>query len=479
MKPSLLKRMFVSIAFILISVFLIALLIGRAFLESYFIENKLSELQPQMEIIADDIGTNGYSSTRLSELGFIIKAYDLHSKEMDAFTDQSSLSRKERKLNLPFTEEDIQQAIKPYVSKILSGGQVAIITNLEVFGGDSILIGQPIRSEGHLIGGLFLIKLVSDYSSAQTGFYFTIILTASLALILTLYIIYRVIRSMINPILDMTSSSEAMARGEYGVRVQETGYGELGDLARSLNILTSQLEQNHQASLKLEQVRRDYVANVTHELRTPLASIRAMSETLCDNMLVDEEGKQRFYHSILHESLSLQRLINDMLELSRLQSGSSAIQKVNTSPAQLMERLSTRFTVLAEDMDIRFTITENAYHMPDFFGHEDRIEQVFTILLDNAFKFTEPEGKVTIDANWNDTCIYLSVTDTGMGIDMEDLPYVFERFYKSDKSHAGPGTGLGLSLAKEILTQLNESISVEATGTGTRFIFTLHRSIKS
>ena len=280
---------------------------------------------------------------------------------------------------------------------------------------------------------------------------------------------------MIDPIKAMTNSSIAMAKGNYNVRVPDNGYGELGELATTFNVLASRLEQNHLAAVRLEQARRDYVANVTHELRTPLASIRAMSETLNDKMLHDEEEKQRFYHSILIESIRLQRLIDDMLELSSLQSGSAAIQKSIVNPSRILERIHNRFSILAEDLEIDLSITDRAWTMPDFYGHEDRIEQVITILLDNALKYTDTDGSVTLDASWDEEVITVSVSDTGMGIKEENLPYVFDRFYKSDKAHAGSGTGLGLSLAKEILVRLNETIQVESSAQGSRFFFTLHR----
>jgi signal transduction histidine kinase len=318
---------------------------------------------------------------------------------------------------------------------------------------------------------------VKEYTSARAGFYATFIVTAALALAFTLYVIYRVLRPIIKPLQVMTASSNAMAKGNFEVRVPANGYGELGDLAKSFNTLAANLEQNRKAAMTLEQLRRDYVANVSHELRTPIAAIRAMSETLCDDMLPDEEQKQKYYHSILYESIRLHRLINDMLELSRLQSGSAAIEKTLTSAGPILDRIETRFGILAEDWDIRFTITERARQMPPFWGHADRVEQILVILLDNAFKFTEAEGSVTLDASCSGEVITVTVSDTGKGIAEDDILYVFERFYKSDKSHSSAGTGLGLSLAKEIITKMDETIGVESVdGSGSRFFFTLHES---
>lgn len=475
MRKSLLKKLFINISFVLALSFIICSLLGKTVMQDYFLKSKLKELQPQMELIAESIGASGHASTHLLREGFAIKAYDLQSQEMDVF-GETSISEEDLPSNLPRIEDDIQNAVKPYLPKIIEGEQIAKITKLH--GGievQSVLIGQPIVQNGQVIGGLFLIRPVSELTSALAGFTYTFMLSACLVFLFTLFILYRVIKPMIYPMKAMTSSSIAMAKGDYNVRVPENGYGELGELAATFNVLASRLEQNHMAAVKLEQVRRDYVANVTHELRTPLASIRAMSETLNDRMLHDEEEKQRFYHSILVESIRLQRLIDDMLELSRLQSGSAALEKSMVNASLIIERINRRFSILAEDVEIHFTITDRAWNIPDFYGHEDRVEQVITILLDNALKYTDQDGSVILDASWDEEVITVSVSDTGMGIQEEDLPYVFDRFYKSDKSHAGSGTGLGLSLAKEILVSLNETIQVESDARGSRFFFTLHR----
>lgn len=477
MKHSILRRLFVMISAVLIITFFIAIVAGKYVLQYYYLYTKIAELKPQMMAIARDIGQTGQSPTDLAEQKFVIKAYDMQNQVMDVFVNGFARRGGNESSHRFFSEEVIRRTADPFISRVLAGKEMATIAKTPEMGGNSIILGTPIRNgSGATIGTLFIIKPVEDYETARAGFYLTFILMAGLALAVILLIIYRVLHPMIKPIQVMTASSDAMARGNYELRVPENGYGELGELAKSLNILAGSLEQNRKAAQMLEQLRRDYVANVSHELRTPIAAIRAMSETLCDRMLPDEEEKQKYYHTILHESIRLQRLINDMLELSRLQSGSMALERSLTRAAPILERVGTRFSILAEDLDISFTITDRALAMPEFWGHGDRVEQVLVILLDNAFKFTDSEGSVMLDAEWNEELITVMVTDTGCGIGEEDKPYLFDRFFKSDKSHSGAGTGLGLSLAKEIVTRLGETIGVEAAaGGGSRFFFTLHR----
>ena len=224
---------------------------------------------------------------------------------------------------------------------------------------------------------------------------------------------------------------------------------------------------------RLEQTRKDYVANVSHELRTPLSAVRGLTEALSDGLIKTEEDRARYYGYILHECLRLSRLIDDLLELSRLQSGTEAMEPARLNVTELVEEMPMRYETLAEEKGIAFT-TEPAQNCPEAWANADRIEQILTILLDNAFKFTPTEGRVWIETEAVQNKILVRVRNSGDGIAPEDLPHVFERFYKADKAHTGGGTGLGLSIASEILQRMGESITVSSVpGQTTTFSFTL------
>ncbi|MBZ4663036.1 MAG: hypothetical protein JG776_718 [Caloramator sp.] len=224
----------------------------------------------------------------------------------------------------------------------------------------------------------------------------------------------------------------------------------------------------------LEKTRREYVANISHELRTPIASLRAMSETLLDGMINDEQEKQRYYQIMLIESIRLQRLINDMLELSKLRSGNAYLEKSTVDISKLINLVYQKFDGIADDLGIELKLKNHIKNLPLTYTNAERIEQVLIILLDNAFKFTQEGGVVTISSNIDNEKVIISVEDTGEGIKKEDIPYIFERFYKADKSRITQGTGLGLAIAKQIIEALDEKIWVESTiGKGTKFSFTI------
>lgn len=229
---------------------------------------------------------------------------------------------------------------------------------------------------------------------------------------------------------------------------------------------------------RLEQTRRDYVANVSHELRTPLTAMRALVEPLRDGMVSTDQDRQRYYGIILQEIIRLSRLINDMLELSRLQAGNLAMPISTINLEQLLRDLADRVSLQAEDAGLTFELPTKLAGCPPVRGNPDRIEQVLIILVDNAIKFTPAGGRVSISVDWNERQVLISVADTGSGILPEDIDYVFERFYKADKAHQQPGTGLGLAIAREILSQMGQTITVRSQpGQGAVFTFTLAREL--
>ena len=225
---------------------------------------------------------------------------------------------------------------------------------------------------------------------------------------------------------------------------------------------------------RLEQTRRDYVANVSHELRTPLTAMRALLEPLRDGLIKTEEQRQQTYNVVLRETMRLTRLVSDMLELSRLQSGKASLSRSRFAPAPLFELIRETYSAYAEDYQQTF-VYDVPSALPDVIGNPDRTQQVLIALLDNAFKYSPEDGVVTLSAAIDADVIRVTVRDTGIGISEDDLQHVFDRFYKADKSHSGRGTGLGLAIAYEIMQQLGEEMTVHsALGEGSAFSFTLH-----
>lgn len=213
---------------------------------------------------------------------------------------------------------------------------------------------------------------------------------------------------------------------------------------------------------RLEQTRRDYVANVSHELRTPLTAMRGLLEPLTDGMVTDPEDQKRYQEILLRQTMRLSRLINDMLELSRLQAGTTTIEQRPMSLIDLAREVADNYAPVIAGNGQHLETRGFDETIPDVWGNADRVEQILVILLDNAMKFTPKDGVITIGVAGRDDHADVFVADTGCGIDARDVEHVFDRFFKEDRAHQGQGTGLGLSIAREIAEQLQYRLSVES-----------------
>ena len=230
---------------------------------------------------------------------------------------------------------------------------------------------------------------------------------------------------------------------------------------------------------RLERTRFEYVANISHELRTPLANMRGLSEGLRDGLVTDEQERQRYYGIIVDEVQRLSRLVNDLLELSGLQSNPAAFEMERVQPTELMFELFDLNKQMFSEKQQALLLDIPQEDLPDIITNEDRLSEVLTILLDNAHKYTPAGGKITLGAqvvttDGLETGIRFFVRDTGIGIDEEAQRHIFDRFHQADKSHASKGSGLGLSIAREILLKMQVEISLKSTpGEGSEFSFVL------
>ncbi len=258
-------------------------------------------------------------------------------------------------------------------------------------------------------------------------------------------------------------------------------------LQATLTPLISETKENQGAvcvlqditeAVALEQTRRDYVANVSHELKTPVTNMRMLSETLLDGLIQDPQEIRRSYGTLLRESMRLSRLINDLLELSRLQSGTLYLERHKTDPNTLLEQIEMQYQPMADEVGLQFKLEFPKGPCPEVYTNADRASQIIVQLISNAIHYT-PEGTITLSADYDADKVYVHVKDTGVGISQEDLPHIFDRFYKVDRSHSSGGTGLGLSIAREIVNQMKETLTVTSQlGEGSEFTLSLERYAK-
>jgi two-component system phosphate regulon sensor histidine kinase PhoR len=224
---------------------------------------------------------------------------------------------------------------------------------------------------------------------------------------------------------------------------------------------------------RLEMIRQDFISNISHELRTPIASVKALAETLNEGAIEDPSVAKDFLSRINVEADKLAQMVQELGELSSIESGEAPLQKRHINIADAIEHAADRLRAQSDRAGLNLDINILSA-LPEVIVDEARVEQVLVNLIHNAIKFTPSGGRISISAKAKDNDILVSVADTGVGIPADDLPRIFERFYKADKSRSGGGTGLGLAIAKHIVEAHGGRIWAESVeGKGSTFNFTL------
>lgn len=273
-------------------------------------------------------------------------------------------------------------------------------------------------------------------------------------------------RRIVEPLLTLSIVSQRLAQGYYRERTRITSADEIAQLSQSVNQLADALDQTERRRLAL-------LADVTHELRTPLATIGGYMEGLLDGVI---QPNTQTFSLILHESSRLQRLIEDLELLSRVEAGQLPVVARRTDLQRVLEEVCAQFEPLFSANQVRLTLRVDGA-LPQVWADPDRINQVLINLLSNAYRYTPPAGVVTLAAGVMDKMVLISVRDTGVGISPEHLPHIFERFYRVDKSRArqSGGSGIGLAIARHLVYAQGGEIWAESQGVGqgTTFSFTL------
>lgn len=338
-----------------------------------------------------------------------------------------------------------------------------------------MLVGVPYGKSGGAKGAILLAEPLSGFDSFLRDIYIYTSIVGIFALILSLFMVRRLSKTIIKPLLSMKDSAAAIAAGDYTRKVEVHGEDEVATLGKALNALGNDMSAFVDKTERTEKIRRDFVANVSHELRTPITIIRGYNDAITDGTITDPEMIQRYRALINEETVRLERMIRELLNISRFQDSDELTTGIEPLPlAEIIRNVTEKLMVKSVKRHITLLI-----HADDniaVMGNGDQLVQLVMILGDNALKYSPDNGTVTFTAiKKEDGSVLLTVADQGSGIPEEDLPFIWERFYKVDKSHCRdiPGTGLGLAIAKEIIRVHGAKAQVfSAPNKGTRFEIT-------
>jgi two-component system, OmpR family, sensor histidine kinase BaeS len=352
-------------------------------------------------------------------------------------------------------------------------GALQMIADQSTF--SSLFVCMPLSYNGRLIGAMLLTTpAIAQYFLQQANM--AIFIAGLIVAVLVIILSFLFARRLTQPLESLTLAAEQMKQGRYTQRVAvPKTQDELGRLASTFNDMANTIEADVKELRHQEQARRDLTANIAHDLATPLTAIQGFSEALADNVITDTEGRQETAQRIGREVQRLRRLVKDLQQMSSLESGHAQLDLAPLDMHTLVEETLNVIQPECEQIGISLQ-NEIAPGTPSVMADSDRITQVLLNLLDNARRHTPTGGSINIRAYRKDTMLYTQIRDTGIGIDATDLPHIFERFYRANRSRNGAtgGSGLGLSIVKAIITAHGGNIWAESNfGQGTTVTFTL------
>ena len=465
---------------IILSVF--AGLIGLIFMElneQNIVRNYEQQLLGQAKTLSSSISTYMNNKDISHYNSYIVPWQELLSVES---TDMWILSNPDAEIpmsanfvTININNMELSKDMEKVIHAAQKGYSGCIRSHEEIYGKTIIRVSTPIYdARGNVAGILILNNYINLQDSLNDNSRHIIISSVLSALLISFVIAILFARLLAKPISDMRIIAMQYAQGNYDYPVTIHRKDEIGELADALDILSEKLTANEKERQYLEQMRLDFFANVSHELRTPITVVRGYTETLADGVVTKPEKVQQYYQRILKECTSMERLVRDLLLLSKMQNPDFEIEKEPVNLIQVFDDLLKSAKMLCTQKQIWLDYQKDTDCIL-MMGDYDRLRQMFIVIMDNAVKFSPEESTIHITISTKEN-IVVSIRDEGIGISKEEINNIFEKFYKSKLRQNATGSGLGLMIAKQIAMKHNGTIQVESTvGEGTEFIFTFEK----
>lgn len=362
-------------------------------------------------------------------------------------------------------------------------GEVVYNKGIIKFVNEPVLsVALPIYVEDKVEAAIFVCNPLSDIINSIMQTFKIVIIAGIIAIFISVFVSYFISMSIAKPIKEITEISLEMSKGNFSKKAKIYSSDEIGKLTEAFNYMMvtldktmSDLEDEKNKMVTLEKLQRQFVANASHELRTPLTSVRGYVEAILDGVLKNKEEERKYLRIILKETLRMHRLVNSLLDLSRIESGQIKVNRKDLNISEVINSTVMKFKPIIEDQELQLVV-DIPKDLPIVIGDEDLINQVITNYITNAVRFTSAGGSITVKAEQNKNEVYVHVIDTGIGISPKELTKVWGRFYKINENRqlSKEGAGLGLSLVKEIIELLGGRAWGESElGKGSIFSFSL------
>ncbi len=335
------------------------------------------------------------------------------------------------------------------------------------YGENMLIVYSPITSNYKIKGYVVILKPFQEITEEINGYMVIVYITLVLLLLLSLIILVFFTEIIYIPLKKIIYATEQYADGNMHYELSLDNHDEMGYLAGTLNYMASEIARS-------EDNQKKFVANVSHDFRSPLTSIRGYLEAMLDGT-IPPEMHEKYLGIVLNETERLTKLTNSLLQLNNLNTKGVVLEKTDFDINAVIRDTIATFEGLCEQKQLEISLILVGQTMI-VNGDMSKIQQVLYNLIDNAIKFSNHNSTITIETRDKKTKLFVSVKDTGIGIPKDSLPFIFDRFYKTDLSRGKDkkGTGLGLAITKEIIHSHGENINVISTeGVGTEFIFSI------
>lgn len=450
--------------------FFVTVVLVEVFLLNFFASIRLSEYSEQKA--SDRLQSNAI----LMREGFDAQKILSGDKEI-----QTNLVNAAKKIGLRLTVVNVEGKVlvdsaqnifnmenhrdRPEIKKALSGRI-----------GDSTRVSDTLKKsmkyvaiplyDNEIMVGVLRVAIPLSFVETETRLLHQVVLFGGLVAAALAFVVgFFVSKKITKPILEMQEAAKGFAQGDFSHELKSHREDELGELAGSLDHMAKELQDQIKDLKEMDKIKTEFVANVSHELKTPLTSIKGFVETLEDGAIEDKDNARRFLSIISKHTDRLSKIVDDLLTLSSLEKGEEALKLENETFdfVELIEEVLMSFsrTLALKNQQFKINKEDGVY---DIYADRMRIEEVLVNLIDNASKYTPEKGEITFELSADTKKMFFSIADNGIGISKEHQERIFERFYRADKARSRDvgGTGLGLSIVKHIVNAHKGTINLES-----------------
>ncbi len=459
-------RFFTIYALTTFIMFVLMFAVFSQIMETYFVESRLETMVTQAKNITDLYQEyyidKGGSKINLELLLEDLGRYDdtrilVFNKNKVVFLDshKNTDSLIGKKLDNNTVNDTFNGEIK------MTEGYLDV---LEVF---NLIVTTPIFKDEEVIAAVIIVSPYPEVQKNLDYIYRITLVSLLVILAVTFLSTYIFSNGISKTIEDMNDGAKRIANGDFSTRIDIKGEDEMADLAKNMNHMANELE-------KLEDMRKDFIANISHDFRSPLTSIKGFIQAMLDGT-IGADKQDRYLNIVLDETDRLTKLTNDILLLTKMENNTIKADKSHFDLHKIIRKILLQFEQKIIDKEIDFTLLIDRHEL-FVFADMNQIQRVITNLVDNAVKFCSPADSIVIETSIIKKRVEISVRDSGPGISEEDIKYIWDRFHKADRSRGKDkkGIGLGLSIVREIVKAHGEDINVYSQeGKGTTFVFTL------